>query len=145
MPSPTYLELWRVLISGVGFAIAAWGLWDALVDVMALYGIEVRHGFVPHRVRLAWRKELDRRIKARNGSLKAGGWFAVQRAFGRAYVILTQLVLSISAIVDGATGLDWKLLAQMSSVLVLSINAMSDRAERRLFVAMHDQRKTGEG
>lgn len=137
---PSAAEIVRLLISLLGFGTALWCLRESLVDLMALYGVDGR-GWIPHRLHSRLRTRLDQTIALHNGSLRTSAWFGVQRSGGRALVIGFQLVLATAGVMEPSSGADWKLALQMIGVAVLSLNAVSDVAERQRIMGIHEERR----
>lgn len=130
MPAPSLMEWIRFAVSLVGVSVTIWCCWDSVLDALAMYGVEIR-GRLPKLVAARWKAVIEPQYLARADDQRFSALCILQRVIGRLTMLAVQLALSISALLEPNAGADWKLIAQMVGVAGLTLNAFTDRIERR--------------
>lgn len=133
MPEASPMEWVRFAVSLVGVAATIWCCWDSVLDALAIYGVELQ-ARLPPLVAARWKAVIEPQYLARAGDQRFSALCILHRVLGRLVMLVVQLVLSISALLEPNAGTDWKLIAQMIGVAGLTANAFSDRIERHKLI-----------
>lgn len=132
VPGASQTERARFIVSALGVGCSVWGCWDGVLDLLVMFSVELR-GWVPRLMPARWREIMQPVDRQRARALRSSAALSLQRGSSRLWMLMVQLILSVSAMLDDAPpGADWKLILQMSGVVALALNALSDRLERRM-------------
>lgn len=131
MSTASEMEVIRFVISLIGVAVSLWGCWDAVLDVLAMFGRQFS-GWTPRLRDANWRSAASGHDVTRADRQRFRSLCMLQRVVGRLWMLMVQLILSTSGLLEPGSGADWKLVAQMSGVIWLAANALTDRAERNM-------------
>lgn len=134
MLHPSLLESFRFAMTTLGVVVTIWCCWDSFLDALAMYGIEIR--WIPPKLMEArWKAIIDPRYLERAADQRLSALCILHRVIGRLTMLIVQLALSTSAVIEPNAGADWKLIAQMIGVAGLTANAFTDRLERHKLIA----------